>query len=54
MLIGELIKEWRYAKRLNIRQAAKLLGLHFSTLSRIENNKTFDSKTMLTLINKLF
>jgi len=54
MLIGEIIKEWRYAKRISIREAGKRLDIPFATLSRIENNKPADGKTIVRLLIKLF
>jgi len=54
MLIGELIREWRYAKRISIREAGKTLNIPYSTLSRIENDKPADGRTIVKLLTKLF
>ena len=54
MLIGEIIREWRYAKRISIREAGKILNIPFTTLSRIENDKPADGKTIVKLLVKLF
>lgn len=53
-MLAEILKEWRYAKRLSVREAAKLLKINFSTLNRIENNKAISAQTMLHLIKILF
>jgi transcriptional regulator with XRE-family HTH domain len=50
MKIGELIKEWRTAKGLNVRAAAKLIGVSHGTLSRIERGEKVDGVTMIKLI----
>ncbi len=54
MHIGILIKGWRYAERMGIREAAKILDVSPATLSRIENGKPTDSKTMLKMFRWLF
>ena len=53
-MLAQILKEWRYAKRLSVREAAKLLKINFSTLNRIENNKAISAQTMLHLIKILF
>lgn len=54
MRLGEVLKEWRYAKRIGMREAAKMIGLSTATLCRIENDEAVDGKTMIKLFDWLF
>ena len=54
MRLGAVISDWRWANRIGIREAAKLIGVSSATLSRLEcgNNADADTlaKVMLWLI----
>ena len=54
MRVAELITNWRFIKKLNMRDAALQMGLSASSLSRIENGKVPDGETLIKLINWLF
>lgn len=51
MRIGYLIKLHRTVHRLGMRHMAKELGVSPATLSRIENGKECDARTLMKLIN---
>lgn len=53
-MIGQLLKVWRVLNKLGVREAAIILKLSSSTISRIENGKPMDQETMVLLINWLF
>lgn len=46
MRIGRIIKDWRWANRVNIRDMAKELGVSHSTLSRLESGENMDGETL--------
>lgn len=50
MKIGELLKEYRYSKRIPIRKLAKELGVNISTLSRIENGKVSNARSLSKIL----
>jgi transcriptional regulator with XRE-family HTH domain len=54
MRIGQLLYNWRFFAKLNVRDAAKLIGISPSSLSRIERGYFPDGPIMLTLMNWLF
>lgn len=41
---------WRRDKGLGVRAAAKVIGVSSATLSRIENGKPCDGKTLTTIL----
>jgi transcriptional regulator with XRE-family HTH domain len=54
MRIGELLYNWRFFAKLNVRDASALIGISPSSLSRIERGYIPDGAIMLTLMNWLF
>jgi len=52
--IGKLLQIYRFVCHVNIRDMSKEIGIASSTLSRIENGKDMDGKTMIKIINWLF
>lgn len=50
-MIGVLLSIYRYKNDFTVRQMAKILDVSPSTVSRIENGKEIDSKTLIKLIN---
>lgn len=54
MRIGTVIQAWRIQKRIGVRDAAKLIGTSPATLSRIENGKNADGKSITKLMLWLF
>lgn len=54
MRIGNLINSWRRIQDIGIRDAAKMIGMSASTLSRIENGENFDAQTMAKILTWLF
>jgi hypothetical protein len=44
-MLGRVLYAWREKEGLTIREAAKLFGFSYSTLSRIENGMSVDGKT---------
>jgi transcriptional regulator with XRE-family HTH domain len=54
MMIGELLANWRYMRKLNVRDAAAVIGISTSSFSRIERGYTPDGEMMYKLIVWLF
>ena len=50
MRLGNLIADWRWRNRIGIREVAKQIGISSSSLSRIENGRSVDSRTMTKLM----
>jgi transcriptional regulator with XRE-family HTH domain len=50
MILGTVLKEWRWARKLGIRAAAKEIGVSPSTLSRIERGENMDGQTLAHII----
>lgn len=53
MKIGEVLRRWRRASDLGIREAAKELGISHGTLSRIERGENMDGETLAKLLRWL-
>ncbi len=53
MKLGYVLKEWRWAKKLGVRAAAKLMGVSAPTLSRVERGENPDGKTLAKIIKWL-
>jgi transcriptional regulator with XRE-family HTH domain len=47
--LGAMLRLYRAARGIDIREAAKTLGVSAATLSRIERGQTFDAATLLRL-----
>lgn len=53
--IGDLLKGYRKDKvNLSVRDAANLIGIHFTYLSRVENNMSEPSDEILTRIAEVY
>lgn len=50
MRIGEVLRKWRRASDMGVREAAAEIGISHGTLSRIERGEDVDGRTMLKLI----
>lgn len=50
MKLGELIKEYRWAKRINVRDLAKIIGCSAATLSRFERGRNPDGITTTKIL----
>ncbi len=46
MRVGLVLAQWRWAEHLNIRDAAKQIGVSIATLSRIEHGHPMDGRTL--------
>ena len=53
MKLGDVLKTWRRVSELNIRDAAREIGIGVSTLSRIENGERMDGVTLSRLLTWL-
>lgn len=53
-LIGEVIRCYREAHGIGLRDCASSIGISHSTLSRIERGLDYDSKTLLMVQRWLF
>ena len=50
MMLGVLLTKWRWAQRINLRDAAKMINISTPTLSRIENGKPMDGLTLSRIL----
>ena len=50
MTLGTVIHKWREASGINLRDAAKEIGVSYPTLSRLENGHDLDGDTLVTVI----
>ncbi len=53
MKLGEVINKWRKMSDVNIRDAARDMGVAAATLSRIENGKPCDGDTLAAILRWL-
>lgn len=53
MTVGDIVKTYRKEHDLSVREMAKLIGCHFSSLSRIENGITHPNMYTLRRISKV-
>ena len=53
-MIGKILKDYRYANRIGIRELAKQLNISSATLCRIESGKAMEQETIVKLFNVLF
>ena len=54
MQLCDVLKQWRWAERLSVREAAKVIGVSSSTLNRFENGKPADQETIVRIMLWLF
>ena len=45
-MLGVVLRAWRVSQRMGVREAAKAIGISHSTLSRVENGKPTDGRTL--------
>ena len=50
MRLGDVLRKWRRASDITVRDAAKEIGIGFSTLCRIENGETMDGATLAAIL----
>jgi len=50
MKLGEVLADWRYAQRIGVRDAAKMIGISSATLNRIENDGNADAQTLAKIL----
>jgi hypothetical protein len=50
MRLGAVIADWRWANRIGVREATKLMGVSAATLSRLECGKNCDGDTLAKLL----
>lgn len=53
MKLGEVLKDWRWANKLGLREAAKLIGIPYVTLMRLEHGYSPEGKTLAMVLNWL-
>ncbi len=53
MNIGTLLKDWRYAEKLGVREAAKIIGLTAATFNRIERGEDMDGVSLSIILTWL-
>lgn len=52
--LAEVLRQWRYGSRLTVREAAKRIGIGYSTLNRIEGGEHPGGETLVQLLTWLF
>lgn len=50
MRLGPVLADWRFARRIGVREAAKMMGVTQSTLNRIERGYPCDSVTLAKIL----
>jgi len=50
MRLGEVLRKWRRAADIGIREAAEQVGISASTMSRIERGEAMDGKTLAKVL----
>lgn len=50
MKLGDVLRKWRRTSDLNVRDAAKDIGIAASTLCRIENGESMDGSTLAKIL----
>lgn len=53
MRLGEVMRAWREAKGLGMREASKLIGVPLATLGRLERGKPTESGTLARVLTFL-
>lgn len=53
MKLGQVLKEYRWALRKNVRAMAKEIGLSHATLCRVERGENMDGATLARIISWL-
>ena len=53
MNLNHVLKQWRWAERITVREAAKVLGTSAATLSRFERGEDCDSVTLSRILRWL-
>ncbi len=48
--LGDCLRAWRAERGLGVRDAARLIGTSHATLSRLENGKPCDGKTLSAVL----
>jgi transcriptional regulator with XRE-family HTH domain len=51
--LSQVLRQWRYAERLELKGAAKLIGISPATLSRIEKGQSVGGDTLARLVTWL-
>lgn len=46
MRLGGVIADWRWANRMGVREAAKIMGVSSATLCRLEQGRNCDADTL--------
>lgn len=54
MRLAEVLREYRWALRIGVRDMAKEIGISSATLSRIENGNNCDAKSLTKIMVWLF
>ena len=53
MNLSRLLRQWRYAERLDLKDAARLIGINPSTLSRFERGQIPGGDTLAKIVTWL-
>lgn len=50
MRLGQILRKWRRAEDIGVREAAKQIGVTHGTLSRIERGEMMDGATLAKIL----
>jgi transcriptional regulator with XRE-family HTH domain len=53
MRLGDVLRKWRRAEDVGVREAAKMIGVSHGTLSRIERGEKMDGDTLAKILKWL-
>ena len=53
-MIGDVLRKWRRAEDIGVREAAKQMGITHGTLSRVERGFPMDGETLIKILQWLF
>jgi len=53
MRLGAVMADWRWANRISLRDAARMIGVNYHTLHRFEIGKGIDARCFLAILNWL-
>jgi transcriptional regulator with XRE-family HTH domain len=51
--LSQVLRQWRYAERLELKDAARLIGINPSTLSRFERGQIPGGETLARIVTWL-
>jgi len=53
MQLGDVLRDWRWARKLTVQEAAKMIGLSAATYNRIERGENMDGAVLAKILTWL-